>query len=123
MVWGDEWQRENLKGAITLADSAIRSLILVNGAAGAALLTFYGNHPDILVDAIRHLAMRGSLISFGTGVFVATICSILAYLSQRAIATNSGFFWEGVFAVPAFVLALVSAGEFANGLYLASAAL
>ena len=43
------WQLENLKGAIALADSTIKSLILVNGAAAAGLLTFMGNTGVIFV--------------------------------------------------------------------------
>jgi hypothetical protein len=116
-----DWEVENLKGAIALADSAIRSLILVNGVAGISLLTFYGNHGNLL--PLAKSAMHGSLMSFGIGVFSAVICALFAYFSQRTAATIKCDRLELIFASLGVIFALVSAGEFANGLYLGSCAL
>ena len=112
-----EWRIENLKGAIRLADSTIRSLILTNGAAGAGLLTFIGDSKQ----TSEHL--RWALVSFGGGVFFAVICSLLAYVTQRTVATLETNRVEMPLACAALLAAVVSAMLFALGLILAAAGL
>jgi len=111
-----EWFIENLKGAITLADSGIKSLILVNGAADVGLLTFMGNGKAYPVG------LRHALVSFAVGVFMATVCAIFAYGAQRCVATGSGTKVEAWLTIPGVIFALLSAVAFGLGVYLAATA-
>jgi hypothetical protein len=90
-----EWQKENLKGAIQLAGQTIKSLEIVNGAGAISLLAFYGNVITQNYDSnLDGQALKWALYYFGLGVGSAVSCSILAYLSQRVVATSTpGEFW------------------------------
>jgi hypothetical protein len=111
------WQLENLKGAITLADGVIKSLILVNGAAAVGLLTFMGNTAVILIG------LRTALGMFAWGVFAAVSCAIFAYLAQRMIAVGCTTRTEMMLTVPGVLSAIVSAALFGLGIYTAGLAL
>jgi hypothetical protein len=111
------WQLENLKGAITLADGAIKSLILVNGGAAAGLLTFMGNTHVISSGLHRAMGM------FSWGILAAILCALCAYLAQRVVAVGTTPKLEWSFTVPAMVLAVTSAALFGYGIYTAGEAL
>ncbi len=115
-----EWRLENAKGAIKFAESGLRSLILVNGAAATVLLNFYSSFQG---DAVARHALHGGLMAFGHGVLAAVVSSVCAYLYQRFIATTDSDKKADPFLYVGLVAAFASAGEFANGLYLAGAAL
>jgi hypothetical protein len=68
---------ENLRGAISLGENTIKLLVLVNGGAVIAVLTFYGNvltrNPEPI--AFNKGALTTALLSYGVGVFLAVLCS------------------------------------------------
>jgi hypothetical protein len=83
----DEWQRENLKGAIYLGAQTLKSLELINGGATIGILTFYGN---VLARGELNLIDRATITyalwCFGAGVACAAIASGLGYISQLILA-------------------------------------
>jgi hypothetical protein len=112
----DEWQRENLKGAIQLASQTIKSLELANGGAAIALLTFYGNsisHGTALKLSLLYL--RVGLICFAAGLFLAVVCAIFAYFSQLGTAIRWREATEVRLRLIAIGAGVVSALLFASG--------
>lgn len=116
-------QNENLRGAISLGADAIKSLILVNGGAVLALLTFYGNvlarFPN--QGAIDKSWLAPALCNFASGVAWAVASSILAYVSQLITATmhervRTEIAMRGV----AIAAGLISTGLFVLGVYQAA---
>ena len=75
-----ELQRINTKGTLDFALVAIRALILVNGAAVLALLTFLGNKTEASPASGSMLVC--ALWFFLGGVGFGLAITILAYLSQ-----------------------------------------
>jgi len=69
---------EHLKAVISFSMLALKSSILVNGAASISLLTFIGNG-----KATEKLLLICSLITFGFGVVLGTGATFLSYLSQN----------------------------------------
>jgi hypothetical protein len=120
------WDEINLKGAIDLGAKSIQSLLLVNGAAAAGLLTFYGNALSAPAGHVRidPTCIRLALLTFGGGVFLAILCSALAWYSQLCTATSPppadvGAPWR----VAALIMGLLSAGAFFVGLAVAGSGL
>lgn len=112
----DEWQRENLKGAIQLAAQTIKSLELANGGAAIALLTFYGNSIS-RGSAIRLSTayLRVGLICFAAGLFLAVVCAIFAYFSQLGTAIGWRETTEVRLRLIAIGAAIASTALFASG--------
>jgi hypothetical protein len=76
----NEYKRINVRGVIDFALSALRSIIIVNGAAVIALLTFIGNKkPD---NSIVSSAFSYPIRAFAVGVGLGLVATGLAYLSQ-----------------------------------------
>jgi hypothetical protein len=75
----------NLTAAFDFARDALKSLILVNGGAVIALLTFYGSilgkDSHALPVGARCFAFCG-LIGFSIGLLMAILASLFAYLTQ-----------------------------------------
>jgi hypothetical protein len=70
----------SLENINTYATITIRSLLILNGGAAIALLTFIGNQAkDTGFKAANWLP---AFEVFGWGTFLAVLCSALAYLSQ-----------------------------------------
>jgi len=74
------------KLSVDLATVVIRSMILVNGGAIVAILTFMGNLSNRDSDATHRLVggMREALAWFGTALFLVLLAAFLAYLSLTA---------------------------------------
>ena len=70
------------RGQIDLARDAMKVAILINGAAGIAMLTFLGNldRKGITLDSARDLAYP--LFLFGSGVLSGTLSIAFSYFSQ-----------------------------------------
>jgi hypothetical protein len=119
-----QWQTANLQGAIDLGGKTIQSLILVNGAAAAGLLTFWGNLITKGVSPASSVQIANALQNFSYGVFAALLASIFAYLSQLGSATSGLLgrleIWLRAIAI---VCGLFSAGCFLFGVSTGSHAL
>ncbi len=105
-----EGQLVSFQGVISFATLSIKSLLLFNGGAILALLTFYGNvltHPDsTLIDA----SMLGqSVKSFVIGVIAGLVCSMSAYITQATYLEvedeQKGKLWANWLRLLAVVLA------------------
>lgn len=79
-----EGRRELLKAVLEAAQSALRTLSLVNGAAAVAILAFLGNvlaHPT--TDGLATVPpMSKSMVSFAVGVGLAAVGFAARYFSQ-----------------------------------------
>jgi hypothetical protein len=107
---------DNLKGAIDLGAQTIKSMILVNGVAAGALLTFYG---DKGAQNVTVPALKIALVLFGSGVVAAVFCSLFAYLSQLATVqkeNSSGGSSEEAVRIFAIALGIMSATLFLAGM-------
>jgi hypothetical protein len=116
----EDWRLENSKGAIQMAIEGLKSLILVNGAAGTVLLGFYSSYHGPVWA--RH-ALHGALLAFGQGVLAAVLASLGAWAYQRSIARYDSDRRAAPFLVFGLAAAIASAAAFANGLYLAGSSL
>lgn len=117
---GNPLQVENLKGAISLGTEALKSLILINGAAAIALLTFCANTARLPDNKV---ALYASLISFAVGVGLSMSAFIAAYLAQLDVATTGGGkrevtvrWWAIGFGIAATVAFFVGVGTAALAL-------
>lgn len=122
---------ESSKAVIQFALVAIRSLILVNGAAVVAVLTFLGNlwTKDSATARAAAQGIGTAITSFVVGVGLGVFTAMLAYISQAAISelaqTKPGtdpYIGTG-FRMAAIVTALGSLVAFAWGAYKAVAVL
>ena len=114
----------NLSEAFNLARDALKSLILVNGGAVVALLTFYGSLIKDDFDnfeGAKCFAFAG-LACFAGGLVCAILASIFAYLTQlmwgQAIDDSLETQREASaerYHVIAMGIAVLSAGAFAAG--------
>ncbi len=69
---------EHFRSVISMAELALKSAILVNGAACIALLTFIGNS-----TRSENILIVVGLFSFATGVLLGAVATFLAYLTQN----------------------------------------
>ena len=76
------------ESAATFAKVSLNSLILLNGGAIIALLTFYGNYLQkyALTDRLDYLTI--SLICFGLGLILSLIACGLGFICQNNQATE-----------------------------------
>jgi hypothetical protein len=94
----------NNAAAIKSGEEAIKALILINGGSSVAMLAFVGalaSKDQYTSEQLRVLA--NPLIYFASGVGLAGLASIMAYLSNRAIAAVSLSrlrIWEHPFVTP-----------------------
>lgn len=110
----------------TFATITVRSLLLLNGGATIAILTFVGDQSKS-VSGFSVAKWLPAFEVFGWGTFLAVACSAIAYLSQVFIHepmgermnkyVGGGFRWLAVAA------GLTSLLAFIRGMYLSMAAL
>ena len=77
------WSIEGFKQVIALGQSALKSIMLINGGAAAALLAFLGSliaRPSLSSASI--VAFAGSMRLFVGGVFFAALAYATTYFSQ-----------------------------------------
>jgi hypothetical protein len=69
---------------------AMKALLLLNGGAAIALLTFIGNRPAApAAKAVIAAAVGNALTSFGAGTISAAVVFILAYATQLHYGNGS----------------------------------
>ena len=88
-----EHDRAMLEGQIAFANNGIRHLILINGAAAIALLTFLGHIDDKTRAAIDLASLTCAMTAFSTGVAVTAACALFAYLFQTAVRECERLVW------------------------------
>lgn len=118
MTPDQEWHwGEGTKYAI----EGMKALLLLNGGAAIALLTFIGNRaPAAAVKPIIAAAVGNSLLSFGVGTVSAASVFILAYLTQLHYgnASASAPWWHYV----TYVLVVAAVAGFIIGICFARTA-
>lgn len=85
-----EWNLEMLRSVITSGQSALKSALLINGAAAVALLALMGN---VLAakDGIKTIAGIPAALSYYVGgVLVAALAAGFTYLSQAGYGGEFG---------------------------------
>jgi hypothetical protein len=88
----DNFVQESHRSTIQFAIEAIRALLVVNGGAVVAILTFAGN-ARTGGAVIDFPLLLSSLRLFGVGLALAVLCAGLAYVAQAlftAWATDLG---------------------------------
>jgi hypothetical protein len=114
---------EMFKGIIAFATLAIKSLILVNGAAVIALLTLLGHlwAADINGStAIKLTAKLGPSFTWYTvGVGAGVLSAGFSYFAQvmfvEILSDRAKWWWGNGFRIAAVVSALISFGGFVGG--------
>jgi hypothetical protein len=71
---------------ITYGNTALRTLILINGGACIAMLTFLSRNADGQED---YLSLIFALLCFAGGVFAGAASSMLTYFSQKAYSHHA----------------------------------
>lgn len=108
MTSRDEWMLAHQEKAVDLSKEALRTVVLLNGAAAIALLAFIG---QIIKEAPSLLATLSYAIQwFVGGAVMGGLATVVAYSSQRLIAESQNWllkeivFWLAVaFVVLAYV--------------------
>jgi hypothetical protein len=77
----DEFFHKNNDAAISTANVALRTALLINGGAAVALLTFVNN-----LERPQKIAVADSLVWFGWGVVSAVCALVLTYATHFTMA-------------------------------------
>lgn len=88
----DDFPQHMFEAAVEFAILAIRTLILVNGAAVIALLTFVGQvwaNDQQNGSAMAHI-LFWPLLFFLSGLILAVITCLLAYITQMITTEHGG---------------------------------
>ena len=88
----DDFPQHMFEAAVEFAILAIRTMNLVNGAAVIALLTFVGQvwaNDQHNGSAMAHI-LFWPLICFLTGLVMAVVTTLLAYLTQMITTEHGG---------------------------------
>ena len=83
-----DWQRYNIDQAIRYSIEAVKSVLLLNGAAAIALLAFMGANAgkeDPLVEVSIEL-FKLALMCFGGGASLCALTFLFAYIAQLFFA-------------------------------------
>lgn len=104
------------------ADTSVKSLLLMNGGAAIALLTFVGHAEKSLASA-----MAPALSSLGWGAALAVVAGAAAYVAQAVRTKGADPFadtcYGGSLRVVALTAGLVSTGAFLHAMTITSRAL
>jgi hypothetical protein len=116
----EEKYRFEAQAARTYAGQVVQALLLLNGAAALAMLTFIGNvSKDTNLKSLL-LGLSNPLSCFADGAALAVLSAIFAYLSQASWADGSSL-WGNTLRLFAIVLALGSLLLFVGGISQANA--
>ena len=117
-----EAQRANMEAVIKFAEIAIRSLLLLNGAAAIAILSFASN----AAGRGFPVPFRSAVLVLGWGAALSVLTAGLSYVSQSVISEAKTPWIEkwggGGLRVFAVFTAFLSLGAFLCGIYLAARA-
>lgn len=107
---------EMMRAVISFGQGAIRSLVLINGGAAVAVMTFVGNLKSRQENGAEILAQ--SMLLFSFGVVAAAIVAGFAYVTQYLYDSSAGRLSKlGVtFHFTAMFFAVVSLVLFVGGL-------
>jgi len=83
-----EWDLEMLRSVITTGQSALKSSLLINGAAAVALLAFIGNIWNIDPSVVAGIA--NALGFYVVGVLLAAVAAGVTYFSQAGFGREFG---------------------------------
>ncbi|MBO6899585.1 MAG: hypothetical protein JJ868_19680 [Shimia sp.] len=115
---GNQWvlTLEITKATISFSQAAIRSLVLINGGAAIAVMTFIGGYPSEQKAIV--LALSGSLLYFSVGVALAAFVGGCAYVTQFLYDGSTGKVsrWGVFFHILAVICAMISLTLFVLGL-------
>ena len=107
---------------VRFTDTSVKSLLLMNGGAAIALLTFTG-HAEKAVSA----AVAPALSSLGWGAALAVVAGAAAFVGQAIRQPKEDTFaadcYGGSLRVVALTAGLVSTGAFLHAMTIASRAL
>lgn len=85
-----EWNLEMLRSTIAIAQSALKSSLLINGAAAVALLAFIGNVWSSKEHIPTVLGVANAMGFFVSGVLTAAVAAGFAYLAQAGYGNEFG---------------------------------
>jgi hypothetical protein len=79
-------RRPMFEAVIRFAEMTVRSLLILNGVAAIALLTFVGN----AAARAGALNFRLALIAFGAGAVLSVVTAAFFYVAQSSYAVSEG---------------------------------
>ena len=85
-----EWNLEMLRSVITTGQSAVKSALLINGAAAVALLAFIGNIWSSPTGPHTIAGIPCAMAYYVIGVLVAAVAAGFTYLSQAGYGSGFG---------------------------------
>lgn len=85
-----EWNLEMLRAVITTGQSALKSALLINGAAAVALLAFIGNIWSSSKNPQTIAGIPSAMIYYVIGVLVTAVAAGFTYLSQAGYGKEFG---------------------------------
>jgi hypothetical protein len=122
----NDWQRYNIDQAIKYSIEAIKSVLLMNGAAAIALLAFLGanaSKEDPQVEVSIEL-FKLALMCFGGGASLCGLTFLFAYLTQlffAGINSSETHVWPAnIFRLLAVICLISAIVMFGFGVYLAA---
>ena len=123
------WQRYNIDQAIKYSIEAVKSVLLMNGAAAIALLAFMGANAgkeDPLVEVSIEL-FKLALMCFGGGASLCALTFLFAYIAQlffAGINSSETHVWPAnLFRLLAMICLVSAIVMFGVGVYVAAEAL
>ncbi len=106
--------REMLRAVITYGQTTLKSTILINGGAAAALLAFIGNVWDSSLSSATVSGLTNSVLLFSSGVLAAAIGTAFTYCTQYCYAEGWKK-WGVAFHIVTVLLVLLAFGLFGYG--------
>lgn len=80
----NNWMLENFRSVVLIGQAALKSAILINGGAAAALLAFIGHLSTSTTLNVRIGPFANATLCFVFGVLLAAIAAGGTYISQHA---------------------------------------
>lgn len=113
------WQLENFRSVIILGQSAMKSVILINGGAAVALLAFLGHAISAKLPVTLVAPIAQSLFLFVVGVILASVSLGTTYASQMfyALTGKAAHYLGVVFHLATVLLTICAYIWFFRGAY------
>lgn len=85
---------EHLKAMIGFAQSAIKSVLFINGGSVMMFVAFLGNNLGYLLEngfsIVVYQSLWNALVAFGVGAFFASLSYAISYLAQGSYTDEFG---------------------------------